>query len=223
MSVATHTKELSRIFITSAKQIKLAKNEVIQSTDNNSRLTLIQQGYVKRYSIINDGSIRVQIVYGPRDIFPLTVAFKTLFGQDLYIGPEVYYYETMTETDLLVIDKNEIATLVKDNPLLFSDLFSEAGRRLYFNIQRLENIGLSTIYKRVAHQLVFYAQNFGELRPNGIKILLPLTQQDLADILSATRETVSLCMSDLRKLKLIKTGRNIIIPDIKKLQTEAFS
>ncbi len=205
------------------RRTKLPKGQVLQSTDNSSHLFLVTRGYVKRYLILNNGSIRTQIVYGTSDIFPLTMVFKTLLGQSLYEGPEVYYYETMTETEIYSIDSQKLEELVTTYPRLYRDLFSEAGRRLYFNIANLENVSLPTSYQRVAHQLAFLARVFGERRLFGVKITLPLTHQDIADMLSISRETVSVCMVTLRNKKLLKTsGRAIIVPDLDRLSEEAY-
>ncbi len=204
-------------------RVKLPKGQVIQSTDNEIKLFQIKNGYVKKYMILNDGTHGVQILYGPGDIFPLTVAFKELFDQDLYKGPEAYYYETMSETEMYSIDNDSFVRAVRADTLLYRDLFSEAGRRLHFNIQSLENISLHNSYNRVAHQLVFFARMFGERKISGIRIKIPLTQQDIADMLSITRETVSLSMTQLKERKLIKTRRHITVRDINKLQEEAYS
>jgi CRP/FNR family transcriptional regulator len=87
----------------------------------------------------------------------------------------------------------------------------------------LENIAMKNAQKRVAHRLAYYARHFGKKEASGARILLPLTHQDVADILSLTRETVSVCMMKLRKQKLIKTGSRIIVPSIDKLEEEAFN
>lgn len=208
--------------VSKGRKLKLAKGEVVQTTEDADKLLLIKSGYIKKYLILSDGSIRIQIIYGPGDIFPLTIAFKMLFDQDLYRGPEVYYYETMCETVVRTIDRQTLLKSVKNNSLLYSDLLSEAGKRLESNIQQLENVGLPNAHKRVAHQLVYYARTYGEKRRGGIRIKIPLTQQDIADVLSATRETVSLSMSTLRKKGLIKYGRHIIVPDVKKLEETAY-
>jgi CRP/FNR family cyclic AMP-dependent transcriptional regulator len=222
MGIAAITNTLTNTIRGEGKLLKLAKGEVIQSSDTGRNLLLVKRGYVKRYLILNDGTIRVQLIYGPKDIFPLTLAYKALLEQELYTGPEVYYYEVMCDSEIYTLDKDILVDKVKHNDRLYSDLFSEAGRRLYFNIQHLENIGLPSSYNRVAHQLLFLARVFGLEQSAGTKIKVPLTQQDIADMLSITRERVSFCITQLREKDIIKPGRAIVIRDMKKLETEAF-
>jgi CRP/FNR family transcriptional regulator len=216
------SKELHELLLT-GRRSKRSKGQIIQSTEGQRTINLVSSGFIKRYLISNTGNLGVEVIYGEGDIFPLTLMFKTLFDQDIYEGPEVYYYEAMSETQIYSIDISTLAENVEKNPLLYRDLLSESGKRLHSTLNGLENLALRTSHKRVAHQLVYFANQFGEKRASGIKINIPLTHQDLADILSLTRETVSTCIAKLREEKLIKTGKNIIVPNIEKLKEEAHS
>jgi len=222
MSVYTENNELHRL-LKSGRHYKLGKKQVIQSSDDRQVLNLVKHGFIKRYMILNDGSIGVQITYGPGDVFPLTVVFKTLFNQPMYTGPETFYYDTMTEAEICSIDATTLVEEVKKNPKLYADLLQEAGLHLESCVHSLENQALKTSNKRVAHQLLYFAKHFGKNNSKGLEIEAPLTHQDLADILSLTRETVSTAMVQLRKKNLIRTNKNIIIPDLDKLEEEAYS
>ena len=199
------------------------KGEVIYASDTtNLRLFYVTSGYVKRYMIRNDGSLGVQSIYGPGDSFPLTPVFKALLGKSIYTGPEIHYYETMCGTELTSIPVEELKRLAEQNQDVYKDLLIISANRLTFNIQQLENLGLATFYNRVAHQLVFFARKFGEKTQEGTKILVPVTQQDIANTLGATRETVSICIAQLRKNGLIDTRTDLIVKDVEKLENEAF-
>lgn len=222
MGTESDKKKLSDLMLAEGKNLRYTKGEVIESSDTGNNLCLIKSGYVKRYLILNNGNIRVQVIYGPNEMFPMTLAYKALLNQQLYSGPEVYYYESLYDTELIVLSIDKFKECIDGNLEYYRDLFSEAGRRLYTNIQRLENLGLPTAYQRVAHEIAFYGTVFSDKKGDMAKLKIPLTQQDLADILSMTRETVSLCMSDLKKLGIIKPGRCLTITSMAKLQEEAF-
>ena len=214
--------ELRELLLGKGRQYKVPKGQIIQSTEDRKVFNLLVSGYVKRYLIANDGSIGVQVVYGPDDVFPITLAFKLMFNQDIYDGPEVYYYQAMTDAEIYTIDQSTLKEAVKANPILYRDLMSIAGRRLHSTLNGLENLTLRNSYKRVAHQLGYFAHRFGKRTSAGTEIKLQLTHQDLADILSLTRETVSTSIIRLRKNGLIKTNKLILVPDLKKLQEEAY-
>ncbi len=201
--------------------LKRAKGQVIQTTDGATSFYFLKSGFIKRYLISTDGNLGVQVIYGPEDVFPLTMVFAALFKHDINAGPETFYYEAMSEVELYSIDLSTLLAEIEKEPMLYRGLFRESGRRLESTLQGLENLRMKTSYNRVAHQLVFLANQFGVKTASGIKIAAPLTHQDIADILGITRETVSNSVTQLRKEGLIKTNRNLIIPDLDKLEAEA--
>ena len=202
---------------------KFPKGHILQSTDERFIFNFVLSGYVKRYLIRNDGSLGVQVIYGPNDLFPITLAFSMLFDRPVSESKETYYYEAMTPLTVYSLGKDQFNEAVRKDPQLYRGLLAISGKRLHSTLHGLENLTLGNAYRRVAHELLYMAQRFGEEQPGGgIKVAIPLTHQDLADILSLTRETVSVNMARLRQKKLLKSGRNVIIPDIKALEAEAF-
>lgn len=214
---------LQKLIFSGRRQL-LKKGQVYQASDRGLSLSCVKKGYIKRYLIRNDGTYGVQSIYGPGNIFPLTAPFKFLFNQELNSRQAVYYWEAVTDTELYKIDNLTLKESVENDPLLYRDLLLVSGERLQSNIQRLENLSLAVFYKRVAHQIVFLARHFGVKRDSNTIISVPLTQQDLANILSATRETVSLSFKELTSRGLIlKSGKTFVIPDLDKLEEEALS
>jgi CRP/FNR family transcriptional regulator len=203
------------------RQYKIPKGQIIQSTDDRRVFNLLKRGYVKRYLISNDGSYGVQVIYGPQDMFPITLAFSAVFHKELNESPETYYYEAMTDVELYTLDETTLKESIEKDPELYKDLFGICGARLHSTLHGLENLTLSNSYHRVAHEILFLAKKFGIKKTKGTEIQVQLTHQDLADILSLTRETVSTAMVQLRKNKLIATGKHICVPDMAKLEEEA--
>ncbi len=202
---------------------KVTRKQIMQSTADRQVVNVVISGYIKRYEINNDGSISVQIIYGPGDVFPLTVAYRTLFNQSLYNGPEVFYYEALCPSEVSGVSDMELKKAVRENLAIYPNLMQEAGEHLEWCIMRLENLSLKTSYKRLAHQLWYLSTRFSSHRAEGVRLDIPLTHQDLADSLSLTRETISMAMSELKSKKLIKTRKHILITDIKRLKEEAYS
>jgi CRP-like cAMP-binding protein len=79
--------------------------------------------------------------------------------------------------------------------------------------------------KRIAHMICYFARKFGTETKEGVQIEMPLTHQSIGEILNITRETVSTNIKGLRdrKLLLAKGNSSIIVPDLQKLETEAYS
>jgi len=210
-------------FLQSGQKNFYDKGELIQASDDKQKLSFVHKGFVKRYMISADGSKGVQAIYGPGEIFPLTLAFHELFNQDIYRGPEIYYYEAITPCTVYSVSNDALIKEVSANPVMYRDLLQQAGKRLNSNIQKLENIAIKNSIKRVAHQLYYFASEYGANSLFGVEITIPLTQQDIADVLSLTRETVSQSFSVLRKEGYLATDKGIVVTDIDGLEKLAFS
>lgn len=200
------------------KNFKLPKGQVISAYEESAMLNLIKSGYVKRYLITNDGTKGIQVIFGPSDIFPLTPVYKTLYKLGVYSGPEQYYYESMTEIEMYSISQPTLQEAVEDNHLIYKDLFYAAGLRLNSYIHRLESMSLRAANKKVANQLAYLAGIFGKKTDEGTTIEVPLTHQNLADILNLARETVTHCLVRLEEKGLILAEKHIVILDIDKLR-----
>lgn len=210
--------------ILNGKSYEARKGDVLLSTDDHrSSIHLIKSGYIKRYQITNSGTLSIQNIYGPNEIFPITNILKVVIERDIYDGPDTYYYEAMGRAKVVKIDEQTLREAVQKDPILYRDLLGIASDRLQTTVQQLENLSLAVYYNRVAHQLWFFANKFSVKDGQKAKLLVPLTHQDIADILSTTRETVSVCMSKLQKKGLVKSGRYLLIPDTEKLKHEAYS
>lgn len=198
------------------------KGETIDTTEDMDGIYMVKKGFVKRFEIMNNGSINNQGIYGVGDMFSLSYVYTILLDRSIYTGPETYYYEAINDVVLYKLTGKELKAEVEKNPLIYRDLFSVAGNRLLSNIQLLESQALANAEKRVAHLILFYTEHYGDTQRIGKALGVPLTQQDLADILSLTRESVSLAISSLKKQGLVKGTRKLYVPDLEKLREEAF-
>jgi len=201
----------------------VGKQQVLQSTEDRDVINLIVSGFVRKYLITNNGSLSVMIIYGPGDIFPLTITYNKILNQKLYEGSETFYYEAIAPTEIRTIDSASLLNAVKNDPSLYKELYIEAGRHLEFCIQSIENIAMRSSEKRIAHLLLYLARKFGSSIDEGVLIEMPITHQSISELLNLTRETVSTNMIKLRKKGLIDGGRKIVITNLKKLQKEAYS
>lgn len=222
MRLIKHSRELSEVLKKRGRLYKLPKRQILQSTEDRQVINLLVSGYVKRYLISNDGAKGIQVLYGPGDVFPITVAYKVLLDQAIYEGPEIYFYESMTDIEIYTLNDTVLIEAVNQQPMLYRDLMREAGNRLNSTLQGLENLTLRSSYKRIAHELLYLAERFGNKQLKGVRIDPTFTHQDLAEILSITRETVTSGMKRLREKGLIETDKTIVVPDLKKLEEEAF-
>jgi CRP/FNR family transcriptional regulator len=222
-SAAIRDTELHK-FLLRGRRYELGRQQVIQSTDGRQVVNIITKGYFRKYLIDNDGNIGAQIIYGPGDIFPVTLIYRKLFNQSLYSGLETFFYESMNGAVVHSVDAAQLVNAVKANPNLNADLLQEVGRHLEFCIHSLENISLKKSEKRIAHLLWYFAKKFGSPVGSGVRIDMPLTHQNIGEVLSITRETVSTNMKELRETGLINatSSKGIVIPNLAKLMEAAY-
>ncbi len=198
---------LRRLLDTGTAQLKL-KGQLVHTFGDAERLYYIHSGYVKRYLISNEGSLGIQSIYGPGYFFPLSPLYTMLFAQSSV--EETYYYEAMTAVQVSSLSVEAVIEAVGTQPILYSDLLFESWRRLQSNISQLENVSLKSASKKVAHGLVYLANEFGIAKneTQGTSIQIPIVYQDLASALGLTRETVARVMSYLKSHELISTDHD---------------
>lgn len=201
------------------------KGETIVTTENIHSVFCIKKGFVKRFLIKKDGAISVQGVYGPGDCFGVTALSRLLLKNSLYSyrGAETYYYEAINKATVYEIEDSILQKKLLSNPELYKDFFTIQGWHSLSDVWHLENQGLGTANKRVAHIIYFYMERYGMSTRRGWECRVPFIQQDLADILDLSRETVSIAVNELRRARLLKRSREIIVPDLDRLKTEAYS
>ncbi|SDJ47258.1 Crp/Fnr family transcriptional regulator [Nonomuraea jiangxiensis] len=75
---------------------------------------------------------------------------------------------------------------------------------------------------RVATRLLELADRYGEMTNSGVRVALPLSQDELAGWTGSSREAVSKALRTLRDRGLIETGRRrVVIHDIEGLRKRA--
>lgn len=203
----------------SGNKSTLAKGQVVGTFDSRQGVYLIESGFIKRYLITKEGNHGIQVIYGPNEFLPLTPIYQAIFDMDIYKGPETYYYETMTESAIYYVTLAQLIEAAEASPIIYKDLLYAAGVRLNSYIQRLENMSLRASNKEISYQLLYLASKFGKKTALGIKIMVPLTHQTLAEILNLARETVSRRMARLEEKGLIRSeGKHIVVTDIAVLE-----
>jgi CRP/FNR family transcriptional regulator len=78
--------------------------------------------------------------------------------------------------------------------------------------RRLEAHVFHKVPMRLVNQLLELAQRYGVEHDRGTLISLPLSQQDLGNLIGASREIVSLTLSELKRRGLVSSkGRRLIV------------
>lgn len=198
---------------------KQSAGQVFHAQSFPEALFMLRSGYVKRYQVGKDGVRVIELIYGPSHIFPLSQLYKKLFSVEQNQEQLVYVYQAMTDIEIYRLDDDVIVDELEKNPKLYIDLYYESGLRLKSNIERLASNAIKDEYKKVAHQLVCLANEFGESVERDGKLFItlpvPLEAVDIAEQLNISVEVADAVLASLSANNLIvRDGGIIKIPDL---------
>ena len=187
-----------RHLFSKGQPLAFGKDEVILGNESTlDSVYYIASGYVKIYSISDDGNQYVHIIYGPRDVFPLIWAY-------LDILPDSLYYETISDCVVWRIARDWFTEFVTTNV----ELSYAFGRQLAYQFQvfsdRVDNLEYKKASERVAYRLLFLASRFGVREDDTITIDAPLTHEIVANTINLARESVSREIEKLEERHIIK-------------------
>ncbi len=173
---------------------KCAKKEVLFAQgDDADAVFYIKKGKVKVAVLSKDGKEAVVALLGPDEF----VGEGCLLGQPKRLATA----STMTECEIMRVQKSEIQRVIRDEPA-FSQMFVAhiLARNARVEEDLVDQLFNST-EKRLARLLLLLA-NFGkEGRPE--PILAKISQEMLAEMIGTTRSRVSHFMNKFRKLGFI--------------------
>lgn len=191
---------------------------VIHEGDELDRVYYIQNGFVKMYNIREDGEVQLLTIYGPDEAFPLSILF------DAEAKQSSYYFEAMSDVDLLFQNREALAAKVSDNNNALHVYIEYSRRNSKELTQRLEMLELKSAKQKVALVLPYLMEKCGDDTKNGqCQLLLRLTHADIAEMVGITRETASIQIKELEKEKVLNQTRGTWIINTKLLNDKYLS
>jgi len=190
---------------------KYTRGEVILSPEESSeRIYIVKKGRVKLSKYSPDGKEQILALLQSGDVFG---AF-TLVG-----GRENVHVEAFEDTVLCALRREDFYAVVREHPEIVLRLLGLLAKRLQRAEQEIEELAFQGVPGRLASLLLRMAQEYGERGPDGIRIALRLTHQDLANMIGATRETVTSVLGKFKREGLVLFDRkNIVIRSPERLE-----
>jgi CRP/FNR family cyclic AMP-dependent transcriptional regulator len=177
----------------------------------STTLYLIAEGYVRTYSIGQTGQEFTYQIYGPAEIFG-----------ELSLLDNGYHSatcSTMTPIKTWLLSKDNLFLLLRKYPELTLRMLAVSAQRTRTARQKSEAMAFQDVQGRLAYEMLNLAARYGQRTEEGIEIELPLTQNELASMVAATRESVNKVLATLKAQDLIRfSGTSIVIVDALKLQ-----
>jgi CRP/FNR family transcriptional regulator/CRP/FNR family cyclic AMP-dependent transcriptional regulator len=188
-----------------ATRRKFAKDSVIFfEHDPGDSLFMILSGRVKVTILSDDGREIILSVLGEKDFF----GEMSLLDNE----PRSATAIAMEDTEVVILHQKEFLSIVEKRPRILVLLLAVLSSRLRKANHQIGSLALLDVYGRVASVLLDMAKESGVRLKDGRICFRRPTHQEIANMIGATRETVSRMISDLHRQGYIEiSGKNVII------------
>lgn len=187
---------------------------VFHEGDPGDSLYIVLAGKVKIGRKAADGRENMLAVMGPSDQFGELSLFDP--------GPRTATATALTDVRLARMHKTALRPWISEHPEIAEQLLRVLARRL----RRTNNIVADLIFTdvpgRVAKALLQLASRFGTTEGQHIRVTHDLTQEELAQLVGASRETVNKALADFVHRGWIRLeGKTVVILDHERLARRA--
>jgi CRP-like cAMP-binding protein len=180
---------------------------ILLQNDRGGAMFIIETGRVKLSIFGEDGSEVILALLRPGDAFGET----SLFDGDGCAASCI----AMEPTSLMVLSREDVISLIHQHPSTALNLLGEMARRLRRADDAVAQFALCDVRHRLMRVLALLARDEGMRTTGGLWIRRRPTQQELANMIGASRETISRLFKALASEKLIiARGRTLIITDL---------
>lgn len=187
------------------------KRQVILRPDERPRgVYFLFQGYIKDTATSANGEDLTLFIFKPDDVFPHGWIFNNKQPKHAFIA--------ITDCKVYCAEKDTFLRFLGKNPDVLLLLTQKLTVRLGGVLDRLEYMAFGNAFQKVASIIIILGERFGEDIPEGVKILFPLSQRDIAELVGITRETASIEMKKLEDQGILqRIKRHYIIKSPAKL------
>ena len=177
---------------------------VMSPDDPPDRIHILKQGRIRLYRVAPDGKQLTLDLFERGTI----LGDMSILGQDRM--PETFA-QAVEEAVVCTITISELLRLIGRYPIIGVNVIRHLASRLRAAEQELESMAYRPVGQRLARRLVDLADRFGRATPDGTLIQARLTQQELADMVGTTRETLAHTLADFRRRGLLDTPQHRVL------------
>ena len=175
------------------------------------RFWVIAAGKVKLGHAAPDGRESLLAVLGPGEI----VGELSVYDP----GPRTATATVLAPSTFLELEHSKFLDLLQQHPGLSRQLLRSLAQRLRKTNAALADLVFSDVPGRVAKALLDLADRFGRPATDGILVAHELTQEELAQLVGASRETVNKALAEFVQRGWLRLeARAVVILDIQRLR-----
>lgn len=164
---------------------------------------IILRGRVRVFVSGEDGRELSVRILGPGEIVGEMALFENL--------PRSANVVSLDETHTLELDQEGLLRCLRRCPALALGLLQALSARLRLTTEEAEGLASLPVAERLLRRLQQLAEGSGVRVSDGVRITLPMTQQELATLVGTSRESVNRALVKLRQQGLIRLDGGWII------------
>jgi CRP-like cAMP-binding protein len=191
------TAELQRLAALTRERQYAKGSVILFENDPGDSLFIVRQGRVKVVLVGEDGREVILGVLGPGEYF----GELSLIDEQ----PRSAHVIAMEDSTLLMLRSDDFRRRVEVTPAMAWSLLLELSRRLRRADGKIGALVLLDVPGRIARLLLDTADESG-----GDRVTRPLTHQTIANMIGASRETVSRAMAEFQESGWISVERRMI-------------
>ena len=195
----------------SMSPVKLRKGQsLFKEGDEGDILYIVTSGKIKLGTKSQDGRENLLMILGPGEMFGDLSLFDA--------GPRTATATAVTESRLLSLGQEKVIPWVKEHPEVSLHLLARLASRLRRTNEVVGDLVFSDVPGRVAKALIDLGVKFGEKREEGLFVNHDLTQEELAQLVGASRETVNKALADFAQRGWLRLeARAVMILDYERM------
>ena len=196
-------------------EVKVARGRTLfNEGDPGDRLYVVTLGKIKLGRTAADGRENLLAILGPGEM----LGELSLFDP----GPRTATATAVTDTTVLGLGHDELEPWLTGRPEVAAQLLGALAQRLRRTNEAMADLVFSDVPGRVAKALLDLARRFGVQSEDGLHVTHDLTQEELAQLVGASRETVNKALADFASRGFLRLeARAVVILDIERLSRRA--
>jgi CRP/FNR family transcriptional regulator len=198
----SHVPAVLQQYLSQSRVKAIPRNQIVQyEGDKQREVYFIRSGFVKVHNIDDSGSDKVLHILSPDNVMP----FAFFSGRGI---PTKWFYTTMTDCELYVLDRQDLDRLLFDNAEVGRHLVYRFSQEVHEILVRLDSLGKSDIPFKLRAALTYLVVCHGErLRQSWWKIPFAVNHQLLADMIGVTRESAAIAIKQLADKGIVRYPR----------------
>ena len=207
--------ESARSLRQSMQEVSLGRSEeLFAEGDQGDRLYVILEGKITLGRTSSDGRENLLAILGPGEMFGELSLFDP--------GPRTATATSVGESRLIGLGHQALEPWLLQHPAVAQKLLNALARRLRRTNETLADLVFSDVPGRVAKALLDLSTRFGRPADDGILVAHELTQEELAQLVGASRETVNKALADFAGRGWLRLeARAVVLMDVERLRRRA--